>query len=179
MVALEAVEVGFGAAGRNAGFVNAGMWVMPSAVPKALGPDYGERAMTLLDGGPAAVWALIDKHAIACDPVPNGTLKCAVGKARARRDRGARRTARRPRRAGPACFAAGETAARARTAAYAGALFDARAGTIQPLAYARGLARAAIGSRRDDPHPRPVRAAERTNGAWTLGPTRVRSQPTR
>ena len=31
---------------------------MPAEIPKALGADYGERAMALLDGGPAAVWAL-------------------------------------------------------------------------------------------------------------------------
>src|SRR5574340_1585169 len=36
VVALEAVEVGFGAAGRNVGYVNAGMWVMPSVMQEAL-----------------------------------------------------------------------------------------------------------------------------------------------
>jgi ribulose 1,5-bisphosphate synthetase/thiazole synthase len=29
---LEAAEIGFGAAGRSAGLVNAGLWVMPSAL---------------------------------------------------------------------------------------------------------------------------------------------------
>ncbi len=54
VVALEAVEIGFGGAGRNVGLVNAGMWVMPREFPKALGPDYGERALTLLGGAPGA-----------------------------------------------------------------------------------------------------------------------------
>ena len=37
VVALEAVEIGFGGAGRNVGLVNAGMWVLPSEMLKALG----------------------------------------------------------------------------------------------------------------------------------------------
>ena len=78
------------AAGRNVGYVNAGMWVMPSEILKALGADYGERVLTLLGGGPAAVWETIEKYAIDCDPVRNGTLHCAVGRAGPRRDRGAR-----------------------------------------------------------------------------------------
>jgi len=55
VVALEAVEIGFGGAGRNVGLVNAGMWVMPREVVKALGPDYGERTLSLLGGAPAEV----------------------------------------------------------------------------------------------------------------------------
>ena len=56
------------------------------------------------------------------------------------------RRARRRFRERPAVrvLGAAETAARVGSGAYAGSLFDARAGTIQPLAYARGLARAAI-----------------------------------
>jgi len=33
---LDAIEVGFGGSGRNVGLVNAGMWVMPEALPGAL-----------------------------------------------------------------------------------------------------------------------------------------------
>ena len=39
---LEAVEIGFGGAGRNVGLVNAGMWVMPDVLTDMLGGDYGE-----------------------------------------------------------------------------------------------------------------------------------------
>ncbi len=78
-MALEAVEIGFGGAGRNVGLVNAGMWVMPLEMPKALGPVHGERTLELLSGAPAEVWKTIDRFAIDCDPVRNGTLHCAVG----------------------------------------------------------------------------------------------------
>jgi glycine/D-amino acid oxidase-like deaminating enzyme len=167
VVALEAVEIGYGAAGRNVGFVNAGMWVMPSEIPKALGPDYGERVLKLLDGGPAAVWALIEKHAIACDPVRAGTLKCAVGKAGLEEIE--QRAQQLSARGAPVrVLGAAEAKARIGSDAYAGALLDERAGTIQPLAYARGLGRAAIAAGATVCAQSAVRAAERSNGKWTL-----------
>ena len=167
VVALEAVEVGFGGAGRNVGLVNAGMWVLPSEMLKALGADYGERALTLLGNAPAAVWETIEKHKIDCDPVHNGTLHCAVGRAglaeieeRARQwgERGA------PVKA----LGAAEAAARIGSDAYVGALIDMRAGTIQPLSYARGLARAAIAAGAAVHTQSPVSAAEQRGGKWTL-----------
>jgi len=167
VVAVEAVEIGFGGAGRNVGLVNAGMWVLPSEMLKVLGADYGERALTLLGGAPATVWETIEKHKIDCDPVHNGTLHCAVGRAglaeieeRARQwgERGA------PVKA----LDAKEASARIGSDVYAGALIDMRAGTIQPLSYARGLARAAIAAGAAVYTQSPVRAAERTGGKWTL-----------
>ncbi len=167
VVALEAVEVGFGGAGRNVGYVNAGMWVMPNVVVKGLGADYGERALALLGGAPAVVWDTIDKYNIDCDPVRNGTLHCAVGRAgvadneeRARQwsERGA------PVRA----LSAAETARRLGSGVFAGSLLDMRAGTIQPLSYARGLARAALAAGAAIHTQSPVRAAERTGRSWTL-----------
>src|SRR5271155_3062669 len=53
VVALEAVEIGFGGAGRNVGLVNAGMWLAPDDIIERLGADYGERLLTFLGGGPA------------------------------------------------------------------------------------------------------------------------------
>jgi glycine/D-amino acid oxidase-like deaminating enzyme len=167
VVAVEAVEIGFGGAGRNVGLVNAGMWVLPSEMLKVLGADYGERTLTLLGAAPAAVWETIEKYKIDCDPIHNGTLHCAVGRAglaeiheRARQwsERGA------PVKALDAI----EAAARIGSDAYAGALIDMRAGTIQPLAYARGLARAAIAAGAEIRTQSPVSAAERTGGKWTL-----------
>src|ERR1700723_3420105 len=51
VVALEAVEIGFGGAGRNVGLVNAGMWLAPDDVATRLGSDYGERLLARLWGG--------------------------------------------------------------------------------------------------------------------------------
>ena len=79
VVALEAVEIGFGGAGRNVGLVNAGMWLAPDDVATRLGPDYGERLLELLGDGPSEVEALVTKHGLDCEFVRNGTLHCAIG----------------------------------------------------------------------------------------------------
>jgi glycine/D-amino acid oxidase-like deaminating enzyme len=145
VVLLEATEIGFGGAGRNVGLINAGMWVMPDDFPKALGEHYGERALDLLGRGPYLVRELIETHAIACELEKNGTLHCAVGvegmkeleeRARQWQKRGAPVT----------LLDAAETERRTGTNVYSGSMLDMRAGTLQPLAYARGLAQAAIGA---------------------------------
>jgi len=167
VAALEAVEVGFGAAGRNVGLVNAGMWVTPEAVKTVLGSDYGERLLTLLGGGPAAVWETITKHRIDCDPVKNGTLHCAVGRAgRVEIEERARQWG--ARGAPVSALDAAEAAERIGSSFYSGALLDLRAGTIQPLAYARGLARAAIAAGASIHAQSPVLRAERSRGVWIL-----------
>jgi glycine/D-amino acid oxidase-like deaminating enzyme len=167
VVVLEAVEVGFGGAGRNVGLVNAGMWVMPREFPKVLGADYGPRALDFLGAAPAAVWETIDKHGIACDPVPNGTLHCAVG-ASGLKELEERAEQWREHGAPVRLLSRDETTARVGSTAYAGSFLDMRAGTIQPLAYARGLARAAIAAGAAIHTQSPLRAAERSGGKWTL-----------
>ena len=134
--------------------VNAGMWVMPSEMPKALGPDYGERALRLLGDAPAR---RLGDDREARDRLRSGAQRHVAvrrrrsGLPRSRSGRG--NGARAARRC--ACCRAAETAERTGSEAYAGALLDMRAGTIQPLAYARGLARAAIAAGAADPHPEP------------------------
>ena len=171
VAALEAVEVGYGAAGRNVGLVNAGMWVLPEDMIKVLGSDFGERALNLLGDAPAAVWDTIAKHVIDCEPAHNGTLHCAVGRA------GAEEIAERARQWGARgapvkLLPAEETAKRVGSSAYSGALLDMRAGTLQPLAYARGLARAAIGAGASIHTHSAVRSAERAAAGWRVATDR-------
>jgi len=140
---LEATEIGFGGACRNVGLINAGMWVMPDDFQKELGPRYGEKLLEFLGNAPFLVPELIEKHAIACELEKNGTLHCAVG------PEGLRELEERARqwqkRGAPVnLLDAAETARRIGSNAYAGSLLDMRAGTLQPLAYARGLAHAAV-----------------------------------
>ena len=143
VVLLEAAEIGFGGAGRNVGLINAGMWVMPDDFPKELGEHYGERALDLLGNGPYLVRELIEKHGIACELETNGTLHCAVG-AEGMKELEERARQWQKRGAPLTVLDAAETERRIGTKAYAGSLLDMRAGTLQPLAYARGLAHAAI-----------------------------------
>ena len=139
---LEAAEIGFGASGRNVGLVNAGLWVMPEQLSERLGTPYGGRLLQTLGDAPSVVFDLIARHAIECEAVRNGTLHCAVGRSGLA---GLRERAAQWRRFGAPVrlLDATRTAARLGTSAYAGSLLDSRAGTVQPLAYVRGLARAA------------------------------------
>lgn len=142
VVLLEAAEIGFGGAGRNVGLINAGMWVMPDNFSLELGEDYGERALELLGNGPYLVREMIAKHGIACELETNGTLHCAVGQdGMTELEERARQWQKRG--APVSVLNAAETERRIGTSAYAGSLLDMRAGTLQPLAYARGLAHAA------------------------------------
>ena len=167
VVAFEAVEIGFGGAGRNVGLVNAGMWLAPDDVATRLGPDYGERLLELLGNGPSEVEALVTKHNIACEFVRNGTLHCATGPSGLAKieDRCAQWG---KRGAAVKLLSHEETARRIGVDIYAGALLDLRAGTIQPLAYARGLARAALAAGASVHNQSPVRSAERTGEVWRL-----------
>lgn len=140
---LEGAEIGFGGSGRNVGLVNAGMWVMPDDLPAALGETYGRRLLSLLGKAPSVVFDLVEKYAISCEAERQGTLHCAVGRT------GLAELEERARQwqaygAPVRLLDAGETATKVGASAYAGSLLDERAGTIQPLAYARGLASAAL-----------------------------------
>jgi len=164
---LEAVEIGFGGAGRNVGLVNAGMWVMPDMLADMLGDDYGERLLRLLGDAPKLVFDLIDRHRIACEVERAGTLHCAVG-LKGLRELEAR-AAQWSRRGAPVeLLNAKDTEAKVGSSAYAGSLWDRRAGTIQPLAYARGLAGAALNAGAKIFTRSAVTSAGRIDGKWKL-----------
>jgi glycine/D-amino acid oxidase-like deaminating enzyme len=167
VVALEAVEIGFGGAGRNVGLVNAGMWLAPDDVAARLGPDYGARLLKLLGDGPSEVEALVNKHGIACEFVHNGTLHCAIGQSGLAKIQ--ERCAQWGARGAPVkILSREETARRIGVDIYAGSLLDLRAGTIQPLAYARGLAKVALAAGAAIHTQSAVRSAERTGNVWRL-----------
>ncbi|KQT64444.1 MULTISPECIES: NAD(P)/FAD-dependent oxidoreductase [unclassified Aureimonas] len=164
---LEAEEIGFGGSGRNVGLVNAGLWVMPDDVPRLLGEVHGERLLTLLGAAPRAVFDLVERHGIACEPETAGTLHLAVGPAGAA-EIAARAAEWQRRGADVELIDAAETAGRTGSSLYAGALLDRRAGTIQPLAYVRGLAGAAIAAGASIFTKSPVTAYARDGAGWRV-----------
>ena len=139
---IEANSIGHGGSGRNVGLVNAGLWLPPDQIKKTLGDARGERLINDLATGPDRVFDLIKTYEIQCDARRNGTLHLAhsnqaISDLRAREEQWKNRGA-------PVTFLDAQTTARhVGSDMYHGALFDARAGVIQPLDYARGLARAA------------------------------------
>jgi len=165
VVLLEGARIGAGASGRNVGLVNAGLWLMPEDMEARLGP--ANPLFAALADAPAAVWARIARHQIDCEAAPHGTLHCAPDTAglaalQARADQWQARQV--PVRLLDAAEAAARTGARG----LAGALFDPRAGTVQPLAYARGLARAAQDAGVALHEESAIHAARFEGGAWHL-----------
>ena len=164
---LEAETIGHGGSGRNVGLVNAGLWLPPETVIAQMGQVEGLHLIRALAGAPAQVFDLIAREGIDCEATHNGTLHLAHSAAGLRdlQDR---------HRQGVALGAplqlldATETARRVGSDRFFGALFDLRAGTIQPLAYVRGLARAALAAGASLHMQSPVTALTRQNGVWVL-----------
>ncbi|MEM8957970.1 MAG: FAD-binding oxidoreductase [Pseudomonadota bacterium] len=140
---LEAKQIGYGGSGRNVGLVNAGIWHPPAAVRKKLGPVYGPRFVERFGEGPNYVFSLIEKHQIRCEVTKTGTIHAAHAPKgfedlRARHDEWQRLGA-------PVDLLDRDQVAEATgTSVFHGGLLDQRAGTINPMGYCRGLARAAV-----------------------------------
>ncbi len=136
---LEANRIGYGGSGRNVGLVNAGLWLAPDDVVKKLGAQAGEKLNSALAAAPDLVFGLINDLDISCSATRAGTLHCAHSKA-GLRGLEQRLSQFHVRGAPVQLLDAKETSARIGSNHYHGALFDPRAGTIQPQAYVNGLA---------------------------------------
>ena len=139
---IEAETIGHGGSGRNVGLVNAGLWLPPDQIKQTLGNTRGERLINDLGVGPDRVFDLIKTYEVQCDAHRSGTLHLAHS-VNAISDLRAREQQWQSRDAPVTLLDAQTTAQYVGSDIYHGALFDARAGVIQPLDYARGLARAA------------------------------------
>ena len=126
-----------------------------------------ERVLTLLGNAPSVVFDLIRRHGIACEAEHAGTLHCAHGKS-GLDEITARAEQWHKRGADVELLDADQAAKKLGTSKYAGALLDRRAGTIQPLAYARGLATAALKAGARIFTKSPVRAIDRKDGRWQV-----------
>ncbi len=162
---LEADTMGKGGSGRNVGLVNAGLWTPPDQVEKQMGHEAGEKLNAALAGAPGLVFSLIEKHWINCEPVRNGTLHCAHS-ASGLKELNSRFRQLESRGAPVTMLDGPQTAARTGSPRFNGAVHDSRAGTIQPLAYCAGLARAAQQSGAMIHTNSAVTHIDRHNDAW-------------
>lgn len=143
VMVLEAREIGHGGSGRNVGLVNAGLWTEPVMLERTMGPDYGYRLSRELAHAPRRVFAEIERHRIDAEAKQAGTLYLAHDMEAFEHLKLRRDQLRGRRRAGEVLGRA-ETIDRTGTDAYVGSLLDPSAGTVNPLALARGIARAAV-----------------------------------
>ncbi len=164
---LEAAQIGFGGSGRNVGLVNAGMWLPPDKVRRKLGERRGNGLLRLLGDAPDTVFSLIERHQIRCEPVRNGTIHAAHSPA------GFHELERRAEQwrdlgAPVELLSKAEAAERIGSGAFHGGLLDHRAGTINPMGYARGLARAARSAGARIYTDVRVEELDRKDGRWML-----------
>jgi glycine/D-amino acid oxidase-like deaminating enzyme len=143
VVVLEANEPGWGASGRNGGQVNPGLKHDPDTVEADFGPHLGARMVALSGNAPNLVFDLIQRHQISCSALQSGTLRSAITP-RARRKVGASADQWIRRGAPVRVLEREEIAGVTGTTRYHGAMLDRRGGQVNPLGYARGLARAAM-----------------------------------
>ncbi len=144
VVLLEARCIGYGGSGRNAGLVNAGVWRNPDHVRRVLGDAAGERFNHALRDSPALVFELVERYRLDCDARRTGTIN--IAHCAAAMDYLADRC-RQLEALGADVELIDGARARALSGSslyHFGGILDPKAGTIQPLSYARGLAGAAL-----------------------------------
>jgi glycine/D-amino acid oxidase-like deaminating enzyme len=140
---LEAREIGYGASGRNGGQVIPGLKHDPEELVARYGRERGEALARLSGGAADRVFALISKYGIDCAARQCGWIQPAHSAAAAQLvvSRARQWAARRA----PVELLAGPRLAQLLgTGEYRAGWLDRRAGALQPLAYARGLARTAM-----------------------------------
>ena len=145
---LDSGEPGWGASGRNGGQVIPGLKYDPDEITAMFGVDAGEHLVRVAGAAPDTVFDLIARHRIDCEAKRCGWIQPAF----ADRDTALvqRRFEQWQRRGAPVALLDRDTTCRlVGSPIYRGGWIDRRAGSVQPLSYARGLARAAqkVGAR--------------------------------
>jgi len=164
---VEAAEPGWGASGRNGGQVIAGLKLDPDDLERRFGERRGRLLTDFAGSAPDLVFELVAKHAIECGARRAGWVQAAHSRAAATKqeDRARQWQAR-----GIALemLDRDEVAALLGTDAYVAGMLDPRGGWLQPLAYARGLARAAQSIGADLYGGSPAERIERSATGWTV-----------
>ena len=167
VLVLEAGEIGEGGSGLNGGQVIAGLKHDPDALERLYGEQAGAQLAACAGSAPDLVFDLIKQYGIECDAVRTGWLQLAVSETQLP---GLERRAAqwRSRGADVAVLSARDAAELTGTARYCGGWIDRRGGTVQPLAYLRGLTRACQGHGVRLFARSPARRLARQGGIWRI-----------
>lgn len=167
-VVLEAERPGYGASGRNHGQVVPTYYgYNPDDIVAKFGPELGERMNGWVAGSADLVFRLIQRFGIDCDARPVGWLMPVdipgqMARAQAKTEQWAARGA-------PAEWLGAErTQALIGSPVYRGAMLQRAGGNLQPLGYARGLARAAQSAGAAVHGESPVTAIARDGTSWRV-----------
>jgi glycine/D-amino acid oxidase-like deaminating enzyme len=138
-VVLDAQSPGWGASGRNGGQVLPGLKEDPDAIETIHGSDLGGRMLRLAGNAPDELFGLIQRHAIACDPVRGGWVQPAHSAETLAASR--ERVRQWQRRGAPLeSLSRQQLADILGTDAYVGGALDRRAGSVHPLNLSLGMA---------------------------------------
>ena len=164
---LEANEIGWGASGRAFGQVVPYLKPGDEAIIRHYGTERGERIIDAVGAGPDLVFELIARHRIECWAIRSGLI-FAAHSPDGRRDL-ERRTAFWQRRNEPMEMLEGARCAEMiGSSLYQAASLDRRGGNINPFAYARGLANAAVAAGAAIHTKTRVHGLARRDGRWVV-----------
>ena len=170
VVVLEAADIGARASGVNGGQVIPGVKLDPDVLEAMLGPYAGGRLVATAATGPDLVFDLIARYGIHCEARRVGWIQPATTESALVQQ--ARRAEQWWRRGAQVeLLSRREVLQLTGSARYCGGLLDRRGGTVQPLAYVRGLADAVLKSGGHIfTNSAAVRLA-RMGGAWSVETT--------
>lgn len=167
VVLLEAAAVGWGASGRNNGQV---IPTMTGAEPDAMAGRFGEvgeRFAQLVSDSATTTFDLVRRHAIDCEAVQNGWFQPAHSPGRVKLS--AARVEAWGRRGAPVrLLDRRETAELVGSTDWYGGMLNASGGHLNPLAYVRGLARAAETAGVRIHEGSPATGLERSGDGWVV-----------
>lgn len=167
-IVIEAQGPGFGGSGRNhghcvpiLGFIN------PKSAVERLGRERGERFTNLLVNSGKTVFSLIGRYGIDCEAAPTGALQLAHSPATVEQQK---RQCETYARLGidAVWLDRAQAVAMSGSDVFHGGWMHPDGGHLNPLAYARGLARAAINEGAEIYTNSPVVSLERETGGWRV-----------
>ncbi|ABI91125.1 FAD-binding oxidoreductase [Burkholderia ambifaria] len=139
---IDANEPGWGASGRNGGQVIPGLKYDPDELIRRYGPHDGNALVQMAGGAADTVFDLVARHGIRCDATRAGWIQ-PTHSHKLLKTLYARAGQWEARGAPVELLDRAQVSKRLGTDAFVGGWVDRRAGSVQPLSYARGLARAA------------------------------------
>lgn len=165
---LEAHGVGHGGSGRNHGHcVPVLGFINPREAIEKLGQDRGERYTRILADSGARVFSLIRDYGIDCEAAPTGALQLAhSAKAMASMQR--QHAFYESLGKKPVLLDRADAIRLTGSQSFHGGWLHPDGGHLNPLAYARGLARAAMSEGASVHTNSPVVSLERQRGAWLV-----------
>jgi glycine/D-amino acid oxidase-like deaminating enzyme len=167
---LEQHSPGWGASGRNRGQVIPGLKLDPNELLSLMGEETGENLISSVGSAPDLVFNLIQRFDIQCDAQRSGWIQLATGK-RGLAQIESRVNQWQSRQVNIELLAEKQIGELTGAQGYVGGLIDRRGGNLNPLAYARGLARAATENNVSIFANSPMLSLTRENGLWQIKST--------